>query len=457
MHLLQPSSQRAALAQDARRAAQARPARDPQGLRLPVALQRRRGGRGAAAPGQDARGRPGRRLQRLRRGRGLRQGGLHPHRLLQPAPRCWSWPCTTASTRAPARSSARAPATPATLATFDDLFAAFETQLRHFLDVKIRGNQIIERHLRRPRCRRRSCRCSSTTASRNGPRLQRRRRPLQQHLHPGRRHRHPHRQPRGASGSSVFDERAIVAGRAGRRPRRRLRRPRAAAPAPASTGRPSTATTTTAPTTSCGASSRRFFDAVDGRPNAQGRRATGIEMLPTTCHVYFGSVTGATPDGRQAGPAAVRGHLAGAGRRPPRPDRGAASRPPRWTTCKTGGTLLNMKFTPVAARRRRRASTSSRHLVRGYFRMDGHHVQFNVVTRRDAARGPGRPRGAPRPDRPRGRLQRLLLRPLPRAAGGDHRPHRARGVLTRSPPGLELGPGCRSESVTIRDRCPEND
>ena len=77
---------------------------------------------------------------------------------------------------------------PATFAGFDDLFAAFEAQLRHFVDVKIRGNQLIERmyadrdagavplgahrRLHRPR-----------------PGLQRRRRALQQHLHPGRRHR----------------------------------------------------------------------------------------------------------------------------------------------------------------------------------------------------------------------------------------------------------------------------
>ena len=61
-----------------------RPARDPQGLRLPVDVQRRRRRRGAAAPGQVARRRPGRRLQRLRRGGGVRQGGVHPHRVLQP-------------------------------------------------------------------------------------------------------------------------------------------------------------------------------------------------------------------------------------------------------------------------------------------------------------------------------------------------------------------------------------
>jgi formate C-acetyltransferase len=42
------------------------------------------------------------------------------------------------------------------------------------------------------------------------------------------------------------------------------------------------------------------FSAIDGRPNTKGGQYR-VEMLPTTCHVYFGSVTGATPDGRKAG------------------------------------------------------------------------------------------------------------------------------------------------------------
>ncbi|NLV75839.1 MAG: formate C-acetyltransferase/glycerol dehydratase family glycyl radical enzyme, partial [Tissierellia bacterium] len=42
-----------------------------------------------------------------------------------------------------------------------------------------------------------------------------------------------------------------------------------------------------------------FYNAVDGRPSVKGGTYR-INMLPTTCHVYFGSVTGATPDGRRA-------------------------------------------------------------------------------------------------------------------------------------------------------------
>ena len=43
-----------------------------------------------------------------------------------------------------------------------------------------------------------------------------------------------------------------------------------------------------------------LFAEVDGRPNGKGG-CYRIEMLPTTAHVYFGSVTGAGPDGRRAG------------------------------------------------------------------------------------------------------------------------------------------------------------
>ena len=65
------------------------PARDlprgAQGLRLPGPVQRGRGRDPAAAQGQERRGRPRGRHQRLRGDRRLRQGGVRPHRLLQPA------------------------------------------------------------------------------------------------------------------------------------------------------------------------------------------------------------------------------------------------------------------------------------------------------------------------------------------------------------------------------------
>ena len=58
---------------------------------------------------------------------------------------------------------------------------------------------------------------------------------------------------------------------------------------------------------------------------------------------------------------------------------------------KTGGTLLNMKFSPALLAGDEGIERLS-HLVRGYFRLGGHHVQFNVVdaqTLRAAQADPG--------------------------------------------------------------------
>jgi formate C-acetyltransferase len=132
-----------------------------------------------------------------------------------------------------------------------------------------------------------------------------------------------------------------------------------------------------------------LIDAIDGRPTAKGGRYR-VQMLPTTCHVYFGAVTGATPDGRHAGMPLSEGisPVQGADRRGPTAVFRSAA---KMDHIKTGGTLLNMKFTPSLL-----ADDAGierlRHLVRGYFRMDGHHVQFNVVraeTLREAQRDPG--------------------------------------------------------------------
>jgi formate C-acetyltransferase len=125
---------------------------------------------------------------------------------------------------------------------------------------------------------------------------------------------------------------------------------------------------------------RRAFDmifaAVDGRPNTKGGRYQ-IEMLPTTCHVYFGSVTGATPDGRKSGLPLSEGisPVQGADRRGPTAVIKSAS---KMDHIKTGGTLLNMKFTPALLADETGVDRLSQ-LVRSYFRLDGHHVQFNVV------------------------------------------------------------------------------
>jgi formate C-acetyltransferase len=100
-------------------------------------------------------------------------------------------------------------------------------------------------------------------------------------------------------------------------------------------------------------------------------------MLPTTAHVYFGSVTGATPDGRSAGAPCSEGisPVQGADRMGPTAVFRSAAKMDHARTC---GTLLNMKLTPGVVEGDEGIANLA-HLVRTYFRLGGHHVQFNVV------------------------------------------------------------------------------
>ena len=119
-----------------------------------------------------------------------------------------------------------------------------------------------------------------------------------------------------------------------------------------------------------------YFNAVDGRRNTKGGEYH-INLLPTTVHVYFGAVTGATPDGRRAGTPLSEGvsPVQGADRHGPT---AALRSVAKMDHARTGGTLLNQKFTPQVL-----ASETGLdrlvQLIRGYFRLDGHHIQFNVV------------------------------------------------------------------------------
>src|ERR1019366_562011 len=122
---------------------------------------------------------------------------------------------------------------------------------------------------------------------------------------------------------------------------------------------------------------RMLFEAIDGRPNTKGG-AYRLEMLPTTCHVYFGEVCLASPDGRRKGLPLSEGisPVQGADRQGPTAGVKSAS---KMDHVKTGGTLLNLKFSPsLVAGEQGRADWA--HLVRSYFKMGGHHMQFNVVT-----------------------------------------------------------------------------
>ncbi|MBM3908291.1 MAG: glycyl radical protein [Gemmatimonadetes bacterium] len=120
-----------------------------------------------------------------------------------------------------------------------------------------------------------------------------------------------------------------------------------------------------------------LFEAIDGRPNTKGG-AYRLEMLPTTCHVYFGEVCLASADGRSQGQPLSEGisPVQGADRAGPTAVLNSAA---KMDHVKTGGTLLNMKFSPslVAGEHGLDALHA---LVRGYFTLGGHHMQFNVVT-----------------------------------------------------------------------------
>jgi formate C-acetyltransferase len=119
-----------------------------------------------------------------------------------------------------------------------------------------------------------------------------------------------------------------------------------------------------------------FYDAVDGRPNTKGGFFR-INLLPTTSHVYFGSVTGATPDGRYASQPVSEGisPVQGADVNGPTSVLKSAA---KIDHLRTGGTLLNQKFTPQIFDDEDSIDKITS-LIRSYFRMDGHHIQFNVI------------------------------------------------------------------------------
>lgn len=120
-----------------------------------------------------------------------------------------------------------------------------------------------------------------------------------------------------------------------------------------------------------------FMDEVDKRKNTKGG-CYRVNYLSTTCHVYFGSMTGATPDGRRAGDSLSDGisPAQGADRKGPTAVVKSAA---KMDHARTGGTLLNQKFTPKLMEGEDGIDKVA-YLVRSYFRMDGHHIQFNVVT-----------------------------------------------------------------------------
>jgi formate C-acetyltransferase len=127
-----------------------------------------------------------------------------------------------------------------------------------------------------------------------------------------------------------------------------------------------------------------YYNSLNGKPNTRGGEHR-VNLLPTTCHVYFGKVTGALPDGRKAKVALSEGisPVQGADHSGPTAVIKSAA---KIDHLRTGGTLLNQKFAPEFFEDDEAIHNMTK-LVRSYFRMDGHHIQFNVIsaeTLRDA-------------------------------------------------------------------------
>jgi len=119
-----------------------------------------------------------------------------------------------------------------------------------------------------------------------------------------------------------------------------------------------------------------LFNAIDGKPNTKGS-SYHLNMLSTTCHIYFGKMLGATPNGRFAEKPISDGTS---------PSHGADRHGPtavikslsKMDQIKSGGTLLNQRFLPSALKKDGDIVKLS-HLIRTYFKLKGHHIQFNVV------------------------------------------------------------------------------
>jgi len=120
-----------------------------------------------------------------------------------------------------------------------------------------------------------------------------------------------------------------------------------------------------------------LVNSIDGKPNIKPGGKYHLNMLSTTCHVYFGKVMGATPNGRMAGKSISDGTS---------PSHGADTHGPsavvksmtKFDHTRSGGTLLNQRFLPSLLKKEEDIKKLG-HLVRSYFTLGGHHIQFNIV------------------------------------------------------------------------------
>ena len=314
-----------------------------------------------------------RRLQRLRRGGRVRQGGLHPGRLLQHPEDAGAG---AARRRRPADRPAARPAdgrSGGVCATFEELFAAFLAQMRHFVEIKVRGNSVIERlyatYMPAPFLSTLidDCIAKGRDYHDGGPRYDT---TYIQGVGIG-----TITDALSAIKHHVFDRQdltmagllaALDADFAGHERERQLLLNRT----------PRYGNDDDAADALMVRVFDAFFDLIDGRKNTRGG-TYHLNMLPTTCHVYFGSVIGATPDGRRARTPLSEGisPVQGADRHGPTAVIKSAA---KMDHARTGGTLLNQKFTPQLLADDDGLDKLTQ-LIRSYFRLDGHHIQFNVV------------------------------------------------------------------------------
>ena len=120
-----------------------------------------------------------------------------------------------------------------------------------------------------------------------------------------------------------------------------------------------------------------LFDAIDGKPSTKEDGKYHLNMLSTTCHIYFGKVLGATPNGRFSGKSISDGTS---------PSHGADTNGPsaviksltKIDHVKSGGTLLSQRFLPSLLKKDADVAKLGQ-LIRSYFTLGGHHIQFNVV------------------------------------------------------------------------------
>ncbi|MBP9027705.1 MAG: glycyl radical protein [Aminivibrio sp.] len=136
-----------------------------------------------------------------------------------------------------------------------------------------------------------------------------------------------------------------------------------------------------------------LLDSIDGKHSPKGP-TYHVNMLSTTCHIYFGKKLGATPNGRFAHVPESDGTS---------PSHGADRRGPtavvkslsKMNQVKSGGTLLNQRFLPSVLDGEGGLEKMAG-LIRTYFNLGGHHIQFNVVdteTLRKAQKNPEEYRG----------------------------------------------------------------